>query len=159
MVQARAVLDRTRSDVAAAAAGVDFASADARHARAMLDLTRIEAPFDGIVVGRNVNIGDLPRPGADGPPLFVVARSDILTIAVNVPEAFATEIDPGDRATVTLQAMKGRVVEGKVTRISWCSTRRPGRSAPRSISPTLARGSVPAFMPMPPSSPRITPTC
>jgi RND family efflux transporter MFP subunit len=119
LVQAQAALDRARSDLAAAVAGIDVAEADARHARAMLDLTRIEAPFDGVVIQRNVDTGDLPRPGADGPPLFVVARSDIMTIAVDVPEAFATEVNPGDRASVKLQAMKGRVVEGTVSRISW----------------------------------------
>jgi HlyD family secretion protein len=119
LLQARAALDRARSDVDAAAAGIDVAQADTRHARAMLGYTRIEAPFDGVVIRREVDTGDLPRPGADGAPLFVVARSDILTIAVDVPETFATDVDPGDRASVTLQAMKGRVVEGKVSRISW----------------------------------------
>lgn len=119
LVQARASLDRARSDVAAANAAIDFARADANHAQAMLAYARIEAPFDGVVTRRNIDTGDLTRPGPDGPPLFVVARSDILTIAVDVPEAIATEIDPGDRASVKLQAMNGRVVEGKVTRISW----------------------------------------
>ena len=85
----------------------------------MLGYTKIEAPFDGIVTQRNVNTGDLTQPGADKPPLFVVARSDIVTIRVNVPEAFAAEVNPGDRAAVKLQEMKGKTVEGKVTRISW----------------------------------------
>ena len=81
--------------------------------------TKIEAPFDGIVTQRNVNTGDLTQPGADKPPLFIVARSDIMTIRVNVPEAFAAEVNPGDRAAVRLQEMKGKTVEGKVTRVSW----------------------------------------
>jgi RND family efflux transporter MFP subunit len=119
LVQARAALDRAQSDVAAAIAAVDVATADAGHARAMLGYTRIEAPFDGVVIRRNVDTGDMTQPGADRPPLFVVARSDIVTIAVDVPEAIAVEVDRGDRATVKLQAMNGRVVEGKVTRISW----------------------------------------
>ena len=85
----------------------------------MLAYTKIEAPFDGIVTQRNVDTGDLTQPGADRPPLFVVARSDIVTIRVNVPETFAAEVNPGDRATVRLQAMNGKIVEGKVTRISW----------------------------------------
>jgi RND family efflux transporter MFP subunit len=119
LVQAKAALDRALSDVAAAIAAIDVARADAGHARAMLGYTRIEAPFDGVVVRRNVDTGDMTQPGADRPPLFVVARSDIVTIAVDVPEAVATDIDPGDRATVKLQAMNGRVVEGKVSRISW----------------------------------------
>ena len=66
---------------------------------ARLAYTKIEAPFDGIVTQRNVNTGDLTQPGADKPPLFIVARSDIMTIRVNVPEAFAAEVNPGDRAS------------------------------------------------------------
>ena len=46
-------------------------------------------------------------------------RSDIVTIKVDVPEMYATEVNPGDRAEVKLQAMKGKTVEGKVSRISW----------------------------------------
>jgi RND family efflux transporter MFP subunit len=53
-----------------------------------------------------------PASGDDG-----VTRE--VTIAVDVPEAFAAEVNPGDRAAVKLQAMNGRVVEGKVSRISW----------------------------------------
>ena len=125
---------------------------------ALLGYTRIVAPFDGVVTRRNVDTGHLTRPGADGPPLFVVARSDLVTIAVAVPETFAADVDPGDRASVTLQAMKGRIVEGKVTRTAWCSTRRPGPSASRSTSPTPTASSSPASTPTRPSSPRNTPT-
>lgn len=119
LIQARAALDRARSDVDAANAAIDVARADANHARAMLAYARIAAPLDGVVTRRNIDTGDLVRPGPDGPPLFVVARSDIVTIAVDVPEAFAAEVNPGDRASIKLQAMAGRVVEGKVSRISW----------------------------------------
>jgi HlyD family secretion protein len=113
LVQARAALDRARSDVAAAAAAIDVATTDATHARSMLAYARIEAPFDGVVIRRDVDTGSLTRPGPEGPPLFVVARS-----AVDVPEAVATEVNPGDRASVRIQAMNGRIVEGKVARIS-----------------------------------------
>jgi RND family efflux transporter MFP subunit len=118
-VQARAALDRARSDLAAAADAIDVATADAHHAQAMLAYARIEAPFDGVVIRRNIDTGDLTRPGPDGPPLFVVARSDVVTIAVDVPEAVATEVNPCDRASVRIRAMNGRIVEGKVSRISW----------------------------------------
>jgi HlyD family secretion protein len=119
VIQCQAALDSARSDVVAAAAAIDFARADAGTALARLAYTRIEAPFDGIVTQRNVNTGDLTQPGADKPPLFVVARSDIMTIRVNVPEAFAADVNPGDRATVRLQEMHGKIVEGKVSRVSW----------------------------------------
>jgi HlyD family secretion protein len=119
LTQSRALLDQARSDVAAAAAAIEVAREDARRVEAMLGYTKIEAPFDGIVTRRNVDTGQLTRPGSDADPLFVVARSDLVTITVDVPEMFAIAVEPGDRATVALQAMKGRTVEGTVARTSW----------------------------------------
>jgi multidrug efflux pump subunit AcrA (membrane-fusion protein) len=116
--EARSELDKARSDVVAAA-GIDVARSEVRHAEAMLGYTRIEAPFDGIVTRRNVDTGDLTQPGAAAEPLFIVARTDPLTITVAVPEGYATEVKPGDDALVKLQAMKGRTVAGKVTRTAW----------------------------------------
>jgi RND family efflux transporter MFP subunit len=85
----------------------------------MLGYTRIEAPYDGIITRRNVDTGHLTRPGSDAPPLFIAARTDVVTIVVDIPESYSTEVDTGDRATVKLQAMKGRTVEGTVTRTAW----------------------------------------
>jgi RND family efflux transporter MFP subunit len=117
--EARSELDKARSDVVAAAASIDVARSEARHAEAMLGYAKIEAPYDGIITRRNVDTGHLTRPGSDAPPLFVAARTDVVTIVVDVPETYSTDVDKGDRATVKLQAMKGRTVEGTVTRTAW----------------------------------------
>jgi RND family efflux transporter MFP subunit len=77
------------------------------------------APFDGIITRRDVDTGHLTKPGADTAPLFVAARSDLVTISVSIPEKYSTEVKPGDRALIQLPAMKGRTVEGKVTRTAW----------------------------------------
>jgi RND family efflux transporter MFP subunit len=119
VIQAGAARDQAHSDLGAAAAAIEVARADARHAEALLGYARIEAPFDGIVIQRNVDTGDLTQPGADQPPLFVIARSDIVTIWVAIPEVFAPAVNPGDSAEVKLQAVPGPAIEGKVTRISW----------------------------------------
>jgi HlyD family secretion protein len=119
LVQSQAALESAHADVGAAAAAIEVAKQDARHAEALLGYAKIEAPFDGIVTRRNVNTGDLTKPGADQPPLFIVAQSDIVTIRVDVPEAFAVEVEPGDRVEVKLQEMKGKTIQGKVTRTSW----------------------------------------
>ncbi len=119
VVQSQAALDQAHSDLGAAAATIDVAREDARRVEALLGYTRIEAPFDGIVTRRNVDTGQLTQPGATGEPLFIVARSDVVTITVGIPEAFAAALNPGDRAEVKLQAMNGRTVEGKVSRITW----------------------------------------
>jgi RND family efflux transporter MFP subunit len=85
----------------------------------MLGYTRIEAPYNGTITRRDVDTGHLTRPGSDAPPLFTIARTDVVTITVDIPETYATEVNKGDRAAIKLQAMKGRTVEGTVTRAAW----------------------------------------
>lgn len=118
-IQSRAALDQARSDVVAATAAIDVAKEDAHRVEAMLAYTRIEAPYDGIITRRTIETGQLTKPGADTAPLFVVSRSDIVTIIVDVPETYATEINPGDRVQVKLQAAKVKLIDTKVTRTSW----------------------------------------
>jgi RND family efflux transporter MFP subunit len=117
--QARSELDKARSDVVAAAASIEVARSQSRQAEAMFGYARIEAPFDGIITRRNVDTGHLTKRGADTAPLFVAARSDVVTISVDIPETYSTDVKPGDRALIQLQAMKGQTVEGKVTRTAW----------------------------------------
>jgi len=117
--EAKSELDKARSDVLAAAASIEVARSEARHAEAMLGYARIEAPFDGVITRRNVDTGHLTRAGSEAAPLFIAARTDIITIAVDIPETYSTDVNPGDHALVKLQAMKGRSVEGKVTRTAW----------------------------------------
>jgi len=117
--QGEAMLDKARSDVTAAGASIKVARFEAKRVQAMRGYTTLVAPYDGVVTRRNVNAGDLTTPGADGPPLFTVARDDIVRITVSVPEMYATLVDPGDRVQIRLQALAGKDFEGKVTRTSW----------------------------------------
>jgi HlyD family secretion protein len=43
----------------------------------------------------------------------------VVTVVVDIPETYSTDVNKGDRATIKLQAMKGRTVEGTVTRTAW----------------------------------------
>jgi RND family efflux transporter MFP subunit len=117
--EARSELEKARSDVVAASANIEVARSVARQAEAVLGYARIEAPFDGVITQRNVHTGHLTRPGSDAAPLFVAARSDILRIAVNIPETYSTDVNAGDPALIKLQAMKKQTIEGKVTRTAW----------------------------------------
>jgi RND family efflux transporter MFP subunit len=117
--EVRSELDKARSDVVAATASIEVARSEAQHAKAMLGYAKIEAPFDGVITRRNIDTGHLTRPGSDAPPLFVAARTDIVTIAVDIPETYSIDVKPGDRAVIELQATKGRTVEGQVTRTAW----------------------------------------
>jgi RND family efflux transporter MFP subunit len=119
LAEAQAELTKARSDVHAAAARVDVARADLDSAEAMAAYARIVAPFDGVITRRYVHTGHLTVPGGREDPLFVAERTDRLRVVVGVPEVDAPYVQPGDRAEVRLQALDGRVVEGKVARISW----------------------------------------
>ncbi|MDR3632543.1 MAG: efflux RND transporter periplasmic adaptor subunit [Isosphaeraceae bacterium] len=119
LIQARAAFDQARANVAAAASATEVAREEAHRVEALLAYTKIEAPFDGIVTRRHIDTGQLTKPSADSEPLFVLARSDMLTITTDVPELFAAEVNPGDHVTVELQAMKGNMFEGTITRTAW----------------------------------------
>jgi RND family efflux transporter MFP subunit len=117
--QAQAMLDKARSDVAAAAATIKVSQSDARRIRALQNYSTIVAPYDGVITRRNLHVGDLTEPGTQSQPLFVIARDDLVRITVSVPEMYATEVQAGDRVMIRLQALAGREFEGKVARTSW----------------------------------------
>jgi len=117
--QGQAMLDKARSDVTAAAASIKVSRFDAERVQAMRGYETIAAPYDGVVTHRNVKVGDLTEAGSRGQALFTVARDDLVRITVGVPEMYAIEVEPGDRALIRLQASAGKDFEGKVTRTSW----------------------------------------
>ena len=119
VLHARALLDKARADVTAAAASIQVARSDARHTQALRAFATIVAPYDGVVTHRDIDVGDLTQPGAQGPPLFTMARYDLVRIIVSVPEMYAAAVNPGARALIRLQALDGKEVEGKVARTSW----------------------------------------
>lgn len=119
LAESKALLDKARSDVQTAMAHIDVARFDAERAEAMVSYLKIAAPYDGVVIRRNVDTGHLSTPGPTGDPLFVVARFDIVTISVGVPEAEAPFVNPGDPAHVRLLALDSKIFEGKVTRTAW----------------------------------------
>ncbi|WP_165074388.1 efflux RND transporter periplasmic adaptor subunit [Paludisphaera rhizosphaerae] len=119
VVRAKAMLDKARADVLAADSHVEVARFDAEQAEAMASYTKIQAPFDGVVVRRKVDRGQLTTPGTSGEPLFLVARHDVATISVGVPEADAPFVNPGDPARVRLLALGDKTFEGTVTRTAW----------------------------------------
>lgn len=119
LTEAKALLDKARSDLEAATSHIDVARFEAERAEAMEGYARIASPFDGIVVKRGIDTGHLTTPGAAGEPLFVVARSGIVTITVGVPETEAPFVNPKDEALIRLQALEGKTFEGEVTRTAW----------------------------------------
>lgn len=93
------------------AANLEVAQAKLALARATAERLKIVAPFDAIAGIRNVNVGDYLKDGTD-----IVNLEDIDTVYVDyrLPERFQTQVRPGQRALVELDALPGRKFEARV---------------------------------------------
>ncbi len=91
-------------------------------AEAELDYTVIKAPFDGVVTLRTIDPGDMvyqaSSPKGKAEPLLRVAKLDVIRVKTFVAERDSVWADPGDAATVTFDALPGRVFTAKVARVS-----------------------------------------
>jgi RND family efflux transporter MFP subunit len=81
---------------------------------AFIRFKKIVAPFDGVVIKRNINVGDLvSKEGTLSTPsaktnLFTVAVVDRLRLFVHVPERFGPFLKPGMTAEVTVPQLPNR---------------------------------------------------
>jgi RND family efflux transporter MFP subunit len=101
---------------------LDAAIARQGEAEAQLEYTVIKAPFDGIVTLRTIDPGDMvyqaSSPKGKAEPLLRVAKVDVIRVKTFVPERDSVWANPGDAATVTFDALPGRVFAGAIARVS-----------------------------------------
>jgi len=118
-------LAKAKVDVEFAKSKVKVAEAKERRVAAMVGYTKITAPYDGIVTRRNANTGDYiqavsgDKEDPKGAPIFTVARTDLVRVFVDVPEAYARYVHPGTKASISAEALHGLEVRASVTRTSW----------------------------------------
>ncbi len=94
--------------------GLAQAKAHRRIAQKKLEDTRLVSPFPGIVGAKNVEIGQMAVPGF---PVFTIIKTDTIYANVSVPESEIGKLAIGQRATVTIPALDGRKLVGKIARI------------------------------------------
>jgi HlyD family secretion protein len=83
-----------------------------------LDLTMATAPFDGIVTNLPVREGETVVPGiqdTNGSVLMTLADMSVVTAEVKVDETDIVNIQLGQPAEVTVDALPGKVYKGRVT--------------------------------------------
>ncbi len=96
------------AEAKAAAAKVRAARQKVMNIEAFIGFKKITAPFDGVVIQRNINVGDLvSKEGNLSTPdaknnLFTVAVVDKLRLFVNVPASFGAFLSPGLTVDVTV---------------------------------------------------------
>ena len=98
----------------AQAAEVNAAEQKVKNIEAFIGFKKIVAPFDGVVIQRNINVGDLvSKEGNLSTPnaktnLFTVAVVDKLRLFVNVPATFGPFLSPALTADVTVPQLPHR---------------------------------------------------
>jgi len=118
---AKARAERAAAAVASAKASLAVAQANTRNAQVAVDYTQIRAPFDGIILSKSANVGDLVTPfsSAVDSKGAVVTMADMSTLEVeaDVSESSLSKISVGQPAEITLDALPDARFRGAVARI------------------------------------------
>ncbi|MDR7416085.1 MAG: efflux RND transporter periplasmic adaptor subunit [Armatimonadota bacterium] len=117
----RAQSSARRQDVLQAKAAVDQARSAVRLAEQQLQNTWIRSPLEGVVVQRSVDPGEWVAPGM---PVLVVADLAQVRVQLEVSEREIRRVRRGQPVEVTVDALPGRVFQGRVTRWSEAASTR-----------------------------------
>ena len=101
-----------------ARAQVDQKNAALKQAQVDLDHTTILAPVNGVVVSRQVDVGQTVAASLQAPILFTIAQDlTKMQVETSVDEADIGRLKLEDRATFTVDAFPGETFAGMVTQI------------------------------------------
>lgn len=116
-------LDTAEAEYRQAKATVDIKKAVMDQANANLAYCRIEAPVDGIVVSRKVDVGQTVAATMTTPVLFTIAQ-DIkkMHIIANVSEADIGQVKKGQHAEFTVDAFPDEVFQGNISQVRLSGT-------------------------------------
>ncbi len=122
---AEAQLEASKARLESARAQIKQAEAELEMAQVNLKHTRITAPVNGIVISRNVDVGQTVAASLQAPTLFTIAQDlTDMQVETNVSEADIGRVQIGQPATFTVDAFPQLTFHGKVTEI---------RNAPQTI--------------------------
>ena len=118
---AKARADRAVAGVANARAAIQAAEASARNSQVSVDYTIIRAPFDGVILSKSANVGDLVTPfsNATDSKGAVVSMADMSTLEVeaDVAESSLAKVQVGQPAEIVLDALPDTRFLGRISRM------------------------------------------
>jgi HlyD family secretion protein len=122
-------------DVSVARAALQVARSEQKRLEALVWYLKLPAPFDGVIVTRNANTFDFVLPATGDPtamgrslhlsasgqaaPIYVVDRTDIVRVFVEIPELDGDYVKIGTKASVLVQAHSPAPISASVTRTAW----------------------------------------
>ena len=117
---AKAASDRAVAALAAAEANRDIAIANLQISRSDLAKADIVSPIDGIVLRRNVEVGQTVAASTSAPVLFTLA-DDLgkMQLEVDIDEADVGDVSEGDQASFSVAAFNDRTFLATVSQIRY----------------------------------------
>lgn len=111
-------VDERVATYTASEAQVLAGEANVNRLKQLQDFKYIEAPFEGVITQRNIDLGSLITAGSSGTPqqLFEIAKVDWIRNFVYVPQIYFRAIKEGVEAQVHVREFPERTFKGIVTR-------------------------------------------
>jgi HlyD family secretion protein len=123
LASAQTTVQQNEAQVLVSEAAIRQSEAQRMGDRVNLEYATITSPVDGVVVSRNVDVGQTVAASLSAPTLFVIAN-DLTKIQVqtSVPEADVGKLKEQQRARFTVDAHPERTFEGVVSQVRLAST-------------------------------------
>lgn len=115
---AKAQIETAKAQIEAAKAQIAQAKASLKMSDTNLRYTTIRSPVNGIVISRNVDVGQTVAASLQAPTLFTIAKDlTQMQVDANVSEADVGRLAQGQEATFTVDAYPERTFRGKISEI------------------------------------------
>jgi HlyD family secretion protein len=115
---AQADLDQAVSDSVAAASGLSSAKAQLDRAKINLNYATIISPINGVVIARNVDVGQTVAASFNTPTLFTISDDlSKMQVQASIDEADIGQVVVGQVASFTVDAYPTRTFTGRVSQI------------------------------------------
>jgi len=122
LVQSRAALDRDNAleavserNVEASLAAIETAKANLELAKITLGYTTLVAPFDGVILTRQAELGEVVSPGA---AIVTLADIDHVWLRAYINETDIGKVRLGQAASVVTDSFPGKTYTGRISSIA-----------------------------------------
>ena len=114
---ARTTMLQAEADVKGADAGIRAAQAGIAEARVNLEHTVIRSPIDGVVIGRNVDVGQTIAARVNAPVLFTLGDLRHMRLLADVPEGDVGGVRQGSHVRFEIESLGARSFSGTVAEV------------------------------------------
>ncbi len=115
---ARAKVEQAKASLAQAKAQLEQSKAQLEQSSANLDHSIITSPIDGVVISRNVDVGQTVAASLQAPTLFTIANDlTKMQVLASIDEADVGQIKQGIKANFTVDAFPNQPFIGEITQL------------------------------------------